>query len=326
MRDRLVTSLVSAAASLLAWLPDRLLHTAAMAAGAACYLAMPARRELARRNLEQVCRSLAARGLGGRPVAAAATDPSALERLVRAAFGHWLRSYLEVALAPRYSSRYLRERLTFDDPAAVTALFGRQRAGSPTIFVAAHFGCMEVPTLYASVEHGVATVAPMETLANRSLNDWLTRRRGTSATRIVPLEGAAREIRGALRDGRIVALVADRDITGNGRRTTLFGASARLPIGPAVLADESGADAYVVGIRRTGPGDYRGRLIALPRPEGRTLRERVDAFLGSQGAAYEALIADAPEQWWTVLFPVWEAEHGLAARAAGRAPAGATGP
>jgi KDO2-lipid IV(A) lauroyltransferase len=122
----------------------------------------------------------------------------------------------------------------------------------------------------------------------------------------VPLEGAARELRGALRRGELVALVADRDITGNGRPTALFGAPASLPIGPAVLADESGAAVYVVGVRRTAPGEYRARLIRLPEAPGRSLRQRVDVFLANEVAALELLIADAPAQWWTVLFPIWE--------------------
>jgi KDO2-lipid IV(A) lauroyltransferase len=120
------------------------------------------------------------------------------------------------------------------------------------------------------------------------------------------LEGAARELRGALRRGELVALVADRDITGNGREAPLFGAPAPLPIGPAVLADESGAAVYVVGVRRIGPGEYRGRLIRLAEARGRSLRQRVDAFLASEVAALEQLIADAPDQWWTVLFPIWK--------------------
>ncbi len=306
LQDRTVTALVALLAGVLGALPDRALHRAAMAAGAGCYLLLRRRRALARANLARVCTSLATRGLGGPQVAAAAAGGHELDRLVRAAFGHWLRSYLEVLTAPRYTARYLAERLTFDDRAVVDAAFEAIRAGRRTIFIAAHFGCMEVPALFASLELGIPTVAPMETIANRPLNEWLARRRGTRAIRAVPLEGAARELRGALRRGELVALVADRDITGNGREVRLFGAPAALPIGPDVLADESGADVYVVGVRRTAPGDYRARVLPLPAAAGRSLRQRVDAFLASEAGALEQLIADAPAQWWTVLFPIWQ--------------------
>jgi hypothetical protein len=77
----------------------------------------------------------------------------------------------------------------------------------------------------------------------------------------------------------------------------------------------------VVGVRRIGPGDYRGRLFPLPRPEGRSLRERVDGFLTQEVAAFERLVADAPEQWWTVLFPIWAAEPVTTGQAIAPAPA-----
>ena len=40
----------------------------------------------------------------------------------------------------------------------------------------------------------------------------------------------------------------------------LFGAPARLPLGPAMLAVESGAPAYVVAVRRAARGRYSGHL------------------------------------------------------------------
>ena len=60
--------------------------------------------------------------------------------------------------------------------------------------------------------------------------------------------------------GRSVGLVGDRDLTGGGTLTELFGAPASLPLGPALLAIETGAPPYVVGVRRTSPGRYIGRL------------------------------------------------------------------
>ena len=30
------------------------------------------------------------------------------------------------------------------------------------------------------------------------------------------------------------------------------------------------------------------------------------AFLAAQADAFERAIADAPEQWWTAFFPIWD--------------------
>ena len=86
---------------------------------------------------------------------------------------------------------------------------------------------------------------------------------------------------------------------------TLFGAPATLPLGPALLSIESGAPMYVVGVRRAGRGRYRGRLEAIPMPPDGPRRERVMTATASVAAAFERIIADAPEQWWAVFFPIW---------------------
>jgi len=31
----------------------------------------------------------------------------------------------------------------------------------------------------------------------------------------------------------------------------------------------------------------------------------VEALLAEEAAVFERLVADAPEQWWTVFFPIW---------------------
>ena len=47
-------------------------------------------------------------------------------------------------------------------------------------------------------------------------------------------------------------------------------------------------------------------VIRIPTPGEGRLRERVVAFLTAQAAAYEELVAAAPEQWWSAFFPIWK--------------------
>ena len=48
-----------------------------------------------------------------------------------------------------------------------------------------------------------------------------------------------------------------------------------------------------------------GRLLAVPVALEGTRRERIAATLAAMAAAFESLIADAPEQWSAVFFPIW---------------------
>lgn len=306
-RGRLAVLLLRGLAWTLQRLPDRWLHRVAQALGRLLYLSQPGRRGLVRANMRRVVGWLADHGAGGPRVMAAAASDRALEQLVRQAFGHYLRSYLESLIVERYAGARLSERMTADDVIVAEQVFGRsgEDGERSLLLVGLHFGAIEVPALWAT-QHGLRLTSPMETISDPDLQDFILRRRAASGLRLIPVAGAHRELSKALADGESVALVADRLVAGSGARVELFGAPARLPIGPAVLALESGVPAWAVGVRRTGYGDYRARLEPIELPAKGTRRERLAGFMANQARAYERLIADAPEQWWTLFFPIWE--------------------
>jgi KDO2-lipid IV(A) lauroyltransferase len=281
-------------------LPEGPLVRLAEIAGDLWYRATPERAAQARRNLRRVALVLAARERGSAEVRAAATDPRALERLVRAAYRHAARYYLEVARTPAIRVGDIETRLGIETPDVVDEAF----VGDAVIFVGLHFGALELPGLFLASRVGGA-VGPMETIDDPGLQDWFVRTRGAMGIRIVGLREARRELMGALRDGTSVGLVGDRDLTGGGILTELFGAPATLPLGPAMLAVESGARPFVVGVRRTGVGRYLGRLERVAIPADGDRRARVTAATGAIAAAFERIVEDAPDQWWAVFFPIW---------------------
>jgi lauroyl/myristoyl acyltransferase len=297
-----------AASWLACHLPEGPLVRLAELAGDAWYRLAPERAAQARRNLRRVCAALAEDGRGTPAARAAADDPRALERLVRAAFRHSARYYLEVARTPSLTAAEIERRLVVETPEVVAEAFA---SGRPVIFVGLHFGAIELPALFLASRVGGA-VAPMETVDDAGLQDFFVRTRGAAGVRIVGLREARRELLAALRDGISVGLVGDRDLTGGGLPIPLFGAPANLPLGPAMLAVEGGAPLYVVGVRRTGRTRYRGGLEAVHVPAEGTRRERVTATMTALASAFERTVATAPEQWWAVFFPIWpdlEAAH-----------------
>jgi lauroyl/myristoyl acyltransferase len=305
--------------ALLQRLPDGPLHRLAQASGGLLYRAAGERRRaVARANLARVCRYLAAHDLvePDSPAALAARDERALERLLRTAFGHYVRTYLEVAIMPAYARAGRSGAVVADDPALVEAAFGlgddaahhegSEPAGNnPVLVVAMHFGAVEMPALWGA-RHGLRVTAPMETLADVDLQTYLARGRGASGIRLVGQRGAARELTAALARGEVVALVSDRLVGGAGARVELFGSTTRLPIGAAALAVESGAAAWLVTARRTGWGRYHVHLERIETPTEGNRRERMAVFLDAQARAFERAVALAPEQWWTLFFPIWD--------------------
>jgi phosphatidylinositol dimannoside acyltransferase len=282
-------------------LPERPQTRAAELAGDLWYRLAPERASQARRNLRRVCVALAASGRGSPAVQAAATDPRILEGLVRSAFRHNARYYLEVARTPALRPGDVDRRLDIETPEAIAEAFA---PGRTVLFVGLHFGALELPALFLASRVGGA-VAPMETVDDDALQAWFVKTRGAAGVRIVGLREARRELMTALRDGTPVGLVGDRDLTGGGTLVPLFGAPAKLPLGPAMLAVESGAMPYVMGVRRTAHGRYRGRLEPIVVPAEGSRRERVTATMAAIATAFERIIEDAPAQWWAVFFPIW---------------------
>jgi phosphatidylinositol dimannoside acyltransferase len=305
-------------------LPERPLFRLAGLAGDAWYRLAPGRAAQARRNLQRVCEALAASGRGSPAVRAAATDPEALERLVRSAFRHSARYYLEVARNPAVTRRYVAQRLQLDTPDVVAEAVVPGRA---VLFVGLHFGSVELASLFLAFRVG-ETVVPMETLDDPGLQAYFERTRGRAGIKLVGLKEARRELLGALKRGVPVGLVGDRDLTGGGTPIPLFGAPAIMPMGPAMLAVESGVPTYALTVRRANRGRYRGRVIPVAIPAEGTRRERVTTTMTRLAAAFEELIADAPDQWWAVFFPIWPDLEGSAIDASAtrtRAKRGADG-
>ncbi|MGH2407973.1 MAG: lysophospholipid acyltransferase family protein [Candidatus Limnocylindrales bacterium] len=292
----------------LAWLvcqlPDGAMHRLFAAFGEIHYRFARRRRELARRNLQRVCRALESRGLASARVAVAAHDDHALERLVQQVFRHHGRYYLEVLRVAAYSPAYVATHLRVDDPAEFDAALDTSTHG--TLFVGMHFGAMELPVRLAALRRDEAILAPMETLADPALHAWFHAQRSAAGIEPVDPHGAGRRLVERVRAGGVVAIVGDRPIAGPGRPATLFGAQAALPVGPALLALEAGVRAWAVAVRRTGWGQYAVRVEPVAMPAKGAPRARAAAFMAAEAAAFERLVADAPEQWWTLLFPIWE--------------------
>jgi len=286
-------------------LPEHLAIRLAELGGDLWYRLAPAKRDLARANLARVVTWMASEQAGDPTAWPAATDSKQLERLVRSAFRHYARNYLETMRAPTMGGTYVTERTTIEDPAVVDAAFAEK---GPVIFIGLHFGSLELPGFYLVERSGRPVTTPMETIDEPAIQAWFVRTRNVVGIRLVDLKVARSELSGALERGEIAGLVADRDITGGGVEVSFFGSPAPIPAGPGLLAVQSHVPAFVAGAWRTTPGHYRGRLERIDVPAVGSRREQVTAFLAAEVAAFERLIAKAPDQWWAVFFPIWPAE------------------
>jgi phosphatidylinositol dimannoside acyltransferase len=101
----------------------------------------------------------------------------------------------------------------------------------------------------------------------------------------------------ALRQNRLIALVADRDFSGNGVEVEMFGRTRRIPAGPALLSLSTGAPLIVTPTYTTPDGwrIYIGEPLSI-EPTG-DRRKDVRALTILLARTFEEAIAQAPSDW-----------------------------
>jgi lauroyl/myristoyl acyltransferase len=98
------------------------------------------------------------------------------------------------------------------------------------------------------------------------------------------------------REKRLIALVADRDLSASGIEVDFFGHKAKMPAGPAVLAIKEGLPLVAAHVSYTVSGihiDFQSIEISSLEAEN----ERIAQTVQSLATAFESGIAERPEDW-----------------------------
>jgi lauroyl/myristoyl acyltransferase len=114
-----------------------------------------------------------------------------------------------------------------------------------------------------------------------------------------------RQLTQRLEQNRIVALVADRDLSGGGVEVEMFGRTRRMPAGPALLALSAGAPLLSGPTYTTGDGWVEVLTPVTIEPTGRR-KDDIIALTRALAAAFERAIAAAPPDWH-MFQPGWDA-------------------
>lgn len=113
--------------------------------------------------------------------------------------------------------------------------------------------------------------------------------------------GVGQQLAARLADNRVVALVADRDLSGRGIEVSMFGRVRRLPAGPALLSITTGAPLLICPTYQHPTHDgtrwtciFGERLEIEPSGDR---RKDVTALTERMAAGFERAIAAAPSDW-----------------------------
>lgn len=270
-------------------LPAGVAYRLADLAGDAWFRMAPARRRLVAANLRRVCEAT------GRP-----THGPAFVALVRSAFRHHARYYLELLRAPHYAREHIDRHVDVPDWPTYEAAM---RSG-PCVLVTGHLGNFEPFGIFLA-RHGLRALSPIEEIEPRVLFEFLAGRRGGGSVELIPLRGAGAVLRRRLKTGGLVGIVGDRLLDGPGHRVTIFGHPVDFPLGPATLVVAYGAALVVGRCLRIGPDRFNadGEVVAVP--SGGARRDAIAAVTEHIAARFERDVAAAPEQWWGAFQPFW---------------------
>ncbi len=154
---------------------------------------------------------------------------------------------------------------------------------------------------------GLPIAAVAEVLKPPRLSELFVRHREELGMRIVPLaEGAnvGQQVAGLLSENWLIALVADRDLSGRGVEVEMFGATRRLPAGPGLLSITSGAALVVCSSHTTEDGWIVRIGPPLDVPRTGNTRADVAAVTREIAAAFERAISAMPPDWH-LFQPAW---------------------
>jgi len=99
-----------------------------------------------------------------------------------------------------------------------------------------------------------------------------------------------------LREGHLVALVADRDLSKSGIDVNFFGNTARMPAGPAVLAIKTGSILLTAFVNYTSQGIHI-TFDELEVPKDGTQEEKVSVLVQKSADNFAQGIRQFPQDW-----------------------------
>jgi len=241
----------------------------------------------------------------GRALDSDASDPR-IRQLSRSAMRSYMRYYCETFLLPRWSREEMRSRVrTLNSEFITNAL---EHGGA--VLTLPHSGNWDLAGAWAADEFGsLCTVA--ERLRPEGVFQKFLKMRRDRGISLMPLtgEGGTYEyLRDHVNQGRLVALLGDRDVARNGMGNLFFGHRAPLPIGAALLAIDTGRPLF------TCAPFYDGKQLVLEFDQeivfdrtpvtGRDRLRRAQEVTALAIANFERHLIAHPENWHQ-LQPVW---------------------
>ncbi|MEV6295144.1 phosphatidylinositol mannoside acyltransferase [Streptomyces sp. NPDC051896] len=223
--------------------------------------------------------------------------PERLRELSRAGMRSYLRYWMESFRLPAWS----RERVKSGfDPKDIHFLTDGLAAGGGVILALPHMANYDLAGAWVTTKLETPFTTVAERLKPETLYDRFVAYREGLGMEVLPHSGGAAfgTLARRLRDGGLVCLVADRDLSASGVEVDFFGEKTRMPAGPALLAQQTGALLLPVTLWYDDSPVMQGRVHPpVEVPESGSRGEKTSVMTQALADAFATGIADHPEDW-----------------------------
>ncbi|MEU6094853.1 phosphatidylinositol mannoside acyltransferase [Streptomyces sp. NPDC047079] len=224
-------------------------------------------------------------------------SPERLAELSRAGMRSYLRYWMESFRLPAWSAERIRDGF---DPKDLHFLTDGLAAGKGVVLALPHLANWDLAGAWVTTGLDTPFTTVAERLKPETLYDRFVAYREGLGMEVLPHSGGSAfgTLARRLRDGGLVCLVADRDLSASGVEVTFFGETARMPAGPALLAQQTGALLLPVTLWYDDSPIMRGRVHPpIEVPESGTRAEKTSVMTQALADAFATGIAEHPEDW-----------------------------
>ncbi|WP_037670733.1 phosphatidylinositol mannoside acyltransferase [Streptomyces griseus] len=223
--------------------------------------------------------------------------PQRLSELSRAGMRSYLRYWMESFRLPAWSAERVKSGF---EPKDLHHLTDGLAAGRGVILALPHLGNWDLAGAWVTTKLQTPFTTVAERLKPETLYDRFVAYREGLGMEVLPHSGgtAFGTLAQRLRAGGLVCLVADRDLSASGVEVKFFGETARMPAGPALLAQQTDALLLPVTLWYDDSPVMRGRVHPpIEVPEAGTRAEKTSVMTQALADAFATGIADHPEDW-----------------------------
>ncbi|MFD9435849.1 phosphatidylinositol mannoside acyltransferase [Streptomyces sp. NPDC060002] len=224
-------------------------------------------------------------------------SPERLAELSRAGMRSYLRYWMESFRLPAWSAERVGKAFEAEDLHHLTDGIA---SGRGVILALPHMANWDLAGAWLTTELRTPFTTVAERLKPETLYDRFVAYREGLGMEVLPHSGgtAFGILARRLRDGGLVCLVAERDLSASGVEVDFFGDTATMPAGPALLAQQTGALLLPVTLWYDDSPVMRGRVHPpVEVPESGTRADKTSVMTQSLADAFATGIADHPEDW-----------------------------